>query len=485
MNVFGIANKTSTSFPMLQKIYSACRMLNIHFITLHPPYAALCKKIVVYTIIVIVSLYSCFYVWTNSEKSYSTNPASRLSTIESLVNRRTFAIDHSIGSDDSFLYKGKTYSTKPILLPTIGAIFYVMYQSITGTTELEIRTINLFLAWVPHIIFLVFFFLLCRKVLQSQLALVLTYIGGAVGNIMLLYATGNQRHTVAATIITIALYLFLRIYEDKERTYSWWGLGFCLGLVPVIDPPYLAFSAVLSFISLYYSPRSFLLKAVPFALIPIAVNTFLLWLAFGKISVAPYNFAQSIETPQSLISKLLNKYKSFNEPRYLYIFNITFGSYGIFITTPLLLFGFLEGLNLIFTPKTAPHVFRLIAYISLAVFSIVFIFYVLYTADYGGMAVSLRWLIPCIPFLLLLAGMWLERSLNIVAIITFIVCIYFGAYHNHSYKSAWSHAYFQGGDPLIYAARSKVEIIHNGFKKYSWPFLYRPFSRPKRGCCNN
>ena len=67
-------------------------------------------------------------------KQYVTswNDASRIATIESLVDYNSFAIDNSlfIGTGDKYLYAGNFYSTKPPIFTLLSSGVYLLINSL-------------------------------------------------------------------------------------------------------------------------------------------------------------------------------------------------------------------------------------------------------------------------------------------------------------------------------------------------------------------
>ena len=98
-------------------------------------------------------------------------------------------------------------------------------------------------------------------------------------------------------------------------------------------------------------------------------------------------------------------YDALNEPKWLYLFHMTFGHHGWFAMTPILLFA-LFGVGRLWRSERRIEAI-LIAFVGVFVFS----YYWLRTNNYGGGCGGLRWNVVLLPLWLLAVGAWLDKAI--------------------------------------------------------------------------
>ncbi len=90
----------------------------------------------------------------------------------------------------------------------------------------------------------------------------------------------------------------------------------------------------------------------------------------------------------------------------MYAFNVLIGHHGLFSMTPLFVFSLVEMVRRV-VRKDRYVVETLLFGVTAAV---VTAFYIFRTHNYGGWCVGMRWLVPVMPWLLLLFGLWIDRA---------------------------------------------------------------------------
>ena len=380
---------------------------------------------------------SCALVLGKIDMPPGTNIQSRLGTIESLVSRQTFSTEHSMfRSVDSIRVRGELYSSKPPVLPTLLAGGYALYAKITGITfqtnmAHSIILINVLSGFLPHVLILIYFYLLLKRIVDTPLAQVLGYTAISVGYIGILYASELSNHIPAAAISLMALYYAYRIRTDiSTRIPHWIAVGFLCGLLPTIDIPSASLSAALFIYLFTFSPKKTLLLFVPAALPPLALH-FSLMLHITE-SVLPTQIRQ----PDGVLDKLYwnnpGPLDAPSDPRWLYAFHMFFGHHGLLIISPVLFFG-LHGLFR--AAKKSKE-----ATLILSVFVIQSLYYIFLTRSYGGVNVGLRWLIPILPLVLLFASTWADHSPSKSKIILYTLTILTGFFFVFVHPTGWMYS---------------------------------------------
>ncbi|MEZ4340278.1 MAG: hypothetical protein R3B82_26950 [Sandaracinaceae bacterium] len=219
------------------------------------------------------------------------------------------------------------------------------------------------------------------------------------------YATTLNNHSPAAAAAVGALYLTTKIARAEtpgRRDVAL--LGLCLGLLPTLDfltsPLVIGFGLVL----LWRAPKATFTVALPAALVPIGLHLYLTWLATG--SVLPvyargdlYRFEGGYWTEPRGLDAL-------HEPKWLYTFHLLFGHHGLFLLTPILVYGVIEALRAI---RARADLWRE-ALITLVALVLIGGAMIVRTPNYGGACVGFRWLIPVMPLVILFCVRWLERT---------------------------------------------------------------------------
>jgi len=395
-----------------------------------------------------------------------TNVASRLMTVDSLVHRGTFYINESpFNTIDKYQLdeEGHLLSTKPPVLPTIGAGFYWSYWKLTGNslateTPKAFTAITFFMSFIPHVIFLVFFYKLLLLIIKQPHARILTYLAIVFGYIGAIYARAINNHIVAACFLLVAFYYAFRIRNEKHsRKLDWILAGFFSGFFPTIDLPSVIFSIAIFLYLLMYDYKKTLLYFLPASLPPLFFHFYLMFISSGNILPMQFKLNKILTLGKDSGVDFAKMVQPMNS-RLNYVWNMTFGHHGIFAFTPVLLLGLFELIRQLIFRKA----FWREALVVLLPFVALFLFYALLTDNYGGTSVGFRWLIPPMPLIILFAGLiidkkWSIRALPISLLFVFLIAV--GLHQNENSGRPWMNSRWQS----LYE--------RNGIRAY--PILYK------------
>lgn len=341
------------------------------------------------------------------------NTGSRYATIESLVDYGTYNIDASryARTPDKVKARGHWVSSKPPLLPTYGAGVYWVIKKLTGYTIADhegivVWTVGMFTGWLSHLVFLIYFHRLLLLFLKRRLAILLTFLCAGFAYLGVAWATAINNHSVGAALQVAGFYYAYRVRTDlRPRLLHWFAAGLWLGILPAMDLPSIAFTFFVGIYLLTKDWKRTLLVFAPAAVPGLLTQLFLAHKATGSWLPA---YADSALTSYAgnLFRSARSGIEGLREPKHIYAFNMLLGHHGLFSMTPLFCFGFFEAIRRFV--KREPHRREIAVWMStLAAF---LYFYIRRTTNYGGWSVGMRWLVPVMPWLLLLFGLWLDRT---------------------------------------------------------------------------
>jgi hypothetical protein len=350
-------------------------------------------------------------VWNLQDSSLqNANTGSRYATIESLVDYGTYWIDQSvyIGTIDKYMVGRHYISSKPPMLPTLGAGVYWVYQQLTGkgiiTYEGEVvRLVSLFTGGLCHLLFMVFFYKLCVLLFEREIAVIIAMAGACFAYLGVAYATAINNHSTAAALAVCGLYLAYSIRHGKDpKLWRWPAAGLVLGLLPTIDLPGMAITGLVGLYLLAHDWKKTLIWFAP-ALLPALIAH--LWMTY-QISGAltPFYFNSELKNFKGFHFRNAGGIDGLREPKHIYAFNVLLGHHGLFSMTPLYLFGLWELVRCLLQRRFVRE--SLLVLLALCAFCGFFIFR---TRNYGGWCVGMRWLVPVMPLLLLYFGFWIDR----------------------------------------------------------------------------
>jgi hypothetical protein len=350
-------------------------------------------------------------VWNLQEGSIeNANTGSRYATIESLIDYGTFHIDKSryIRTVDKYKVGEHFISSKPPTLPTIGAGIYWVHQQLTGKTIARhegdiVRTVSFFTGGVCHILFLIYFYRLCRLLFRRKLAVMAAMAGASFAYLGVGYATHINELSTAGALAICGLYYAVRIRMGHDvKPWHWPLAGLVLGLLPAIDLPGLAISGAIGLYLFFVDKKRALLWFLPALLPGLLLHLALTYDISG--SLKPFYFNSGLKTYKQFYFRNAGGIDGLREPKLLYAFNVLLGHHGLFSMTPLYVFGLYELIRSIKVRRLLAE--SLVCAVTIAAF---LAFFILRTRNYGGWCVGMRWLVPIMPLLLLYFGLWVDR----------------------------------------------------------------------------
>lgn len=372
-------------------------------------------------------------LWNLQDSSLkNANTGSRYATIESLVDYGTFYIDESQfrGTIDKVKVGEHFLSSKPPTMPTAAAGPYWVYQKLTGQTLKThegpvVWFISLCTGWFFHLVFLIYFYRLCRLLLKRQLALIAAVAGACFSYLGVAYATAINNHSIAASMLVVGLYYAYRIRNGHDAKLRHWVFaGLVFGYLPTVELPAGAF---LPFVLWYlgsHDLRRTLTVFLPMLLPGALTHLSLSYVTTGSL-VPAYLNSELKDFAGNYFRGRQSGIDALREPKYLYAFNVLLGHHGLFSMTPLLAFGAWELGRCLKRRERLPETI-----LVLGPMLIIVGFYIVRTRNYGGWCVGMRHLVPMMPLLLLYFALWLDRvRVGRTVWATVIAAFSVGAFH--------------------------------------------------------
>jgi len=362
----------------------------------------------------------------------SWNDASRMATIQSLVEESTFIIDESIfiGTGDKYYYKGHFYSDKPPLLSLVSSpIYFVLFHvgiTFSKHPRLAYYLITLLTIGVLSSCGLTIF----RKILiqhfdvSTEWADLTTFLTGT-GTLLWVFSSVFNNHIASAFLILMGYNYILRFKENQKFSYAFYSAIF-LSLAGSIDFTCFLFLPFGFLPFIRKSWKAGLLYGLAGSII-LSVYLFLNIHTSGSILPPPLNESLWIYEGSSFsINDLsgLAEHKNFNKLGE-YIFHMIIGNRGLFTLSPILVFSVIGLLirrdfsgKLRLRPELNIFLIACILYICLYLFR---------SVNYGGYAFGIRWYVSimfiiCIPIGFL--DNWIRNGSKIKRILFGIVAIF-------------------------------------------------------------
>lgn len=387
----------------------------------------------------------------------NTNVGSRYATVQSLVDFGTYAIDETqyIRTIDKVKIGDNFYSSKPPLLPTMGAGLYAVYKKVTGRNIVKhehdiVLLCNLVLVLVPHLIMLLFLFRVTRLMTKSDLGPLVALGGAAFAFYGTGYAIELNNHVPAAMLAMVSFYYAYRIRNEIDaKPLHWLIAGACAGLLPPIDLPSLFISTGIGLYLLTYDWKRTLTWFMAGAA-PGLIAHFVLTYIQGGSFLPIYLRKELYQYPGSYWNKPRG-IDALDEPKWFYGLQALIGHHGIFSVTPLSIFGAIA----IFQAIRNKSAFYKEAILVSGIVAIMFFFYVVNTNNYGGSCVGMRWFISFMPLLLVFLAIWVDtHPIRPLVGSALLVAFLVGQYHMHdAIRSPWHdgvwHRYLNRHIPTI------------------------------------
>ncbi len=367
----------------------------------------------------IIGVFTLIWALSIHSRSYSSNDASRLASIDSLVERGMWTIDESrFLTVDKIKIGDHFYSDKPPLLSFVGAGLYSILHrldlklQVDGCDALRSPThcramleaseadwayflLTLLLVSSPATLILVLIYRLARQrgfSNASSLAFI-TLLG--LGTAIWPYSTVFTNHVPAAAAALVGLYLLLT--HDRLTRSQLLTIGFSSALAAAIDPSTGIF-AVGYFLLCVWRSRSYALWFMLGALVPVAVTLALNYQITGtwllpQMVTSGYNYPGS-----EFAATVAGNQRAADVPAYVY--NLLIGQRGVFLFFPIVVWYLWAAVRAARSIElTISRSARLMLVCSL----IYFLYFALFTDNYGGYAFSPRWLLNPVPLLAVFA----------------------------------------------------------------------------------
>jgi tetratricopeptide (TPR) repeat protein len=362
----------------------------------------------------------------------SPNDASRIATIQSIVEQHTLAIDKSILplAVDIIKIDGKTYSDKPPMLAILGSGIYFIFYHLFHLNLSE--HFKLIYYWLTFFLVTIPFGLICYtldKLYKHQEMLlnhrIILFCSTWLGTLLLPFSVTFTNHLLAAATATIGLYFLLQSIKQNSRNF-WqplW-LGFFSALTFTLDLP-AGGLMLITFATIYFWKNhrvsdiiGYSIGMFPPLLIHCAVNYSLT----GDL-IPAYLHSQYYQYPGSVLVSEIGRKRLFGKTILGQYWHMLFGYRGLFLFSPILLFGFIECFKAFskkyWTNNNHINLLRIAACIIL--FGTITA-YAVQISDFGGTSYGLRWIITSIPLLIYFLGMYIRNNLGKIKQIILAIC---------------------------------------------------------------
>ncbi len=332
------------------------------------------------------------------------NDASRMATVQSLVEKQSFIIDSSVfvNTGDKVFIKGHFYSDKLTLPSMLGAVIYLplhytglklSYGWNLAYYLIILLTVKLF--WLFGLVAFYFSLEYCNLDDKGRL-----WLTAALGFASLYFTWSStfNNHSLAASQLIIGFYFLLKAKFSGSPGKNLFFSGFFLSLAGATDVPIGLFYVLFSFY-IIFNPD--LRKKIGFYLIPVFFTVFPTFIVNYYISGSfvpvkmvkayfQYPFSPWVGS-NNLSGMKINQGMFFLS----YSFHTLIGKNGFLLYNPLLFLA----LPYLVRETGKNHKFRFEALIISIASIIIVLYYLLFTNNYGGSSYSIRWFVPLLPLL--------------------------------------------------------------------------------------
>lgn len=358
-------------------------------------------------LIAAVTLLLC--IMTLQRHRVTTNPMSRLITVERLVDAGTWA--HASPGDstrfplslDHVKVGDRIYSSKPPTYPLLMAGEAAVVKAITGWKVFDhqksyVRLFVLLNQVLPYALMLLAALALLHALGADAWTRHFMVLALSVGILPFGYAATINNHTVSAVLLFLAFFLLWRLTrQGRGGTLHYALAGFLAGFAVANDLPAGGFLAgLLLLLCLHDWKRGAV--AVLAAAIPFVVSALIYHSITGDYR--PIYMQGGLYRYEGSYWANPEGWDAVHDPRWVYLLNITVGHHGLFSLSPVLLLA-LIGLPLWWRDRDMPlrREFLLILIFAVSVF----LFVLFRTNNYGGYCVGLRWFQSFTPLLMFTA----------------------------------------------------------------------------------
>jgi hypothetical protein len=393
---------------------------------------ALWERWAVVVVLCIGSMWACYCARL---PHLPVNPASRYATMESLVERDTWSIDDSsMRTVDKVFWEGHFYSSKPPLLPLLGAgIYYPLHHwgefSFRTNKYATVAAMRLPLSVLPWLLGCLFFIRCTHYLVKRSTTRVWSAAAFTLGTLPMSYAACLDNHTWAATSLVGAAWALHPILTDPQGRLplhraligglaGGGAFAFDLGSGPFVGLIGLAVAWSLLFTGERRQWGALVIFVLAGLSLP-AVQAVVLHEFSG--SWKPFYLIPEAYQYEGSYWRNPAEFDALSEPRWQYAIHSLVGHHGLFVYSPWLFFGLAWLVQLRETGRGRA--------LQLAVggaLAFVFAYYILRSSNYGGRCVGMRWFMVAVPPLALAATKWVDEhdwlqrhTVGLVALTTF------------------------------------------------------------------
>jgi hypothetical protein len=333
------------------------------------------------------------------------NPASRLGTMECLVDHGEWSLDHAwhrYVTTDKVFVGGRFYSSKPPVYSAVGAVAYRAIRDVRGETLVQdVRGTVFWLRLLLHVLPFAIGAIVAARLLRREVASSHVWLWGVLawfgGTFVFGYSGDINNHSLAALLVLAALAGALSLARGNDSGWVWAGTGFCAALAVTLDFGAGVFAVALGVFLLARARRLRYVWFVLGAQLPILVHAHLTVRVTGSIRPF-YGMSNLYDYPGSYWRRPGN-FDALDEPTWVYAFHALLGHHGLFAMTPLFLLA-VPGLARLLRTRGER---TLGLWLGGTVVTTILVYLFTGPRNYGGTAQGMRWFIVLAPLLWLLA----------------------------------------------------------------------------------
>jgi hypothetical protein len=334
----------------------------------------------------------------------SWNAASRIATVQALVESHTFVIDKTafIDTGDKVFIGGHFYSDKPPMPAVLGAmVYWPLYQAGIGLHQgssipyylVTLLTVRLFwiLGTVAFFLMLEYSGLNARERFLASVAL-------GLGSLYFSWSSTYNSHALAASFLSIGFYFLLRARFELATGFNLAIAGFFLALASTADVPTGIFYALFL---LYVLREPRLRTGIAFYVLPLLVTllpalaiTYSIHHSIVPVQIvgAYFQYPGSPWVGSDQLSGMRANDAGFT---FSYACSALIGCKGFLLYNPLIVIALW---GLVREIRGRGRLFYE-ALVIAAGSAVIVLYYLLFTNNYGGWSYSIRWFVPLLPLL--------------------------------------------------------------------------------------
>jgi len=357
------------------------------------------------SLVLLVVAAAALILFTFYRHRLTANALSRIITVERLVEAGTMVQNDTRFrrfSIDSVMVGNKRYSSKPPNYTFLLAGESLIIRKVTGFDFYAHRR---FYVWVlvflnqviPYLVLLYLALKLISRLTSDTETRNFFFLAMTLGSLPYGYAVTLNNHVPAAVAVFVAFYLVYVIRTgEAEKWYHYFSAGFLVGLAATFE--LVGIVLVFVFLVLLFMHDK---KKATFAILGAVLPFIPTFATFYCItgSLKPFYLQKHLYHYAGSPWLNLKGMDALDEPKWLYLLNVTIGHHGLFVLTPLFLLSFTAVIRIIRNRTCALRT----EFIALTIGIIAMMVLVIFTTkNYGGVCIGMRWFIIFMPLLMLL-----------------------------------------------------------------------------------